>query len=60
MVADGGQRTQVQVSADSLNAGMAREDVEMTENVMDPLYVVMEAVSMEPLQSVALQGKLGM
>ena len=58
MGADGGQKTQFQVSVLEPNAGKAKEGVKMTRNVMDPLYVVMEVVSMGQQRSVALQGKL--
>ena len=58
MGADGGQRIQMEVSVVIKNAGRAREDVTMTMNAMDLLYVVMEVVSLGQLRSVALQGKL--
>ena len=59
MGADGGQPTHSRLSVVILNAGRAREDVNMTTNVMDLLYVVMGVVSLGQLRSVALRGKLG-
>ena len=54
MDADGGQPTHNRFFVVKLNAGRAREDVNMTMNVMDLLYVAMEVVSMGQQLSVAL------